>query len=112
MERASVLQMVLLEEYSRLLRMIEGIKKELKALPKGYISRKNIRGKESFYLQWREGDKIKSKYIAADDVEELSNKVKRRQELEKSLRISKKNLKKLESAIGKDCIEANADQLI
>ena len=105
MESESVLQMVLLEEYSRLLRMIEGINKELKTLPKGYISRKIIRGKETFYLQWREGDKVKSKYIVADEVDELSKKVKRRQELEKSLRTSKKDLKKLESAIGKNYIE-------
>ena len=111
MDSPSVLQMVLLEEYSRLLRMIEGINIELQTLPKGYISRKNIRGKETFYLQWREGEKIKSKYVSAKDIDELTKVVNRRQSLEKSLRANLKDLKKLESALGKEFIQSNIDSI-
>ena len=34
---------------------------EIAALPAGYISRKNIRGKVQYYLQWKEDGKLKSK---------------------------------------------------
>ena len=40
---------------------IEKIREELKELPKGYISNKNIGGKIRHYLQWSENGKIKSR---------------------------------------------------
>ena len=33
------------------------LQKELEQLPAGYISRKNIKGKVQYYLQWRENGK-------------------------------------------------------
>ncbi|MBR2674482.1 MAG: hypothetical protein IKE52_03380 [Mogibacterium sp.] len=111
MANESVLQMVLLEEYSRLSRMIDGIYKELQSLPKGYVSKKKIRGRDSFYLQWREGDKIKSKYISQQDVEMLSDMVRRRQELEKNLRANKRDMKRLETSLGKDFIKSHIAEL-
>ena len=59
----SVLDEVLKEEYERLLRMRSAMSIEYDALPKGSISRKNIRGCDCYYLQYRERDKIVSKYI-------------------------------------------------
>lgn len=59
------------------------IEEELKNLPSGYISKKNILGKTRFYLQWSEDGKKKSKYIEKDAVETVMKKIERRKELEK-----------------------------
>lgn len=112
MAENSVLQMVMLEEYERLLRLIDGIEVELKELPKGYISRKHIRNKYSYYLQWRDGDKIKSQYISADKLEELQEKVARRQSLEKALRSHKHDKKRIEVALGTSFIQQNISQVM
>ena len=37
---------------------VKQLKEELARLPKGYISRKMINGKERFYLQWREDGRM------------------------------------------------------
>jgi len=107
MSESSVLQMVLLEEYARLLRVIEGIEEELKELPRGYVSRKMIRGNESFYLQWREGEKIKSKYIPLDDLDAVVVAVSRRQELKKALKVHQEDKRRLELALSMNFINEN-----
>ena len=45
---------------------IRKLELEIAALPAGYISKKNIRGKIQQYYQWTENGKKKSKYV--DDV--------------------------------------------
>lgn len=107
MAENSILQMVMLEEYDRLIRLIDGIESELVDLPKGYISKKLINNNEYYYLQWRDGEKIRSKHISPDKVSELQESVKRRQDLEKSLRSHKKDKRRLEVALGRDFIEQN-----
>lgn len=112
MAENSVLQMVMLEEYARLLRLINGIEAELKELPKGYISKKQIRNKESYYLQWRDGDKVRSKYISGEKIEEMREKVAKRQSLEKSLRSHKHDKKRIEVALGQSFIQQNLSQIM
>ena len=70
---------------------IEKIREELKELPKGYISNKNIGGKIRHYLQWSENGKIKSRYIKESEYEEIRAQIERRKELNALL-------KKLETA--------------
>ena len=60
---------------------IEKIREELKELPKGYISNKNIGGKIRHYLQWSENGKIKSRYIKESEYEEIRAQIERRKEL-------------------------------
>ena len=105
MAENSVLQMVMLEEYDRLIRLIDGIESELVDLPKGYISKKIINNNEYYYLQWRDGEKIRSKHISSDKVSDLRERVKRRQNLEKSLRSHKTDKRRLEIAMGKGFIK-------
>ena len=57
------------------------IREELKELPKGYISNKNIGGKIRHYLQWSENGKIKSRYIKESEYEEIRAQIERRKEL-------------------------------
>ena len=58
---------------------------ELKSLPKGYISRKVIRGKEVFYHQWKENGKVKSKYLRHDEVEGFREQIRRRHAIQEIL---------------------------
>ena len=46
---------------------IAELEKELAESINGYISRKVIKGKERFYLQWTENGKLKSRYIKAGE---------------------------------------------
>lgn len=44
---------------------------EIEKLPRGCLTKKKIKGKEYQYLQWREGNKTRSKYIRADLTEDI-----------------------------------------
>lgn len=61
------------------------IEKRLERLPKGYISRKNINGREQLYLQWREGNKVHSQYIKKAEREKILSEVEERQRLRDEL---------------------------
>lgn len=98
----SILMEVLQEEMDRLNRQQLAYEADMQELPKGYISKKNIRGKESYYLQHREGSKIISKYISSEDLPDIEASVKRRKQLEASLRRVKQDQKKLRKALGAD----------
>lgn len=69
----------------RTIRQIENeiatIEKRMAKLPEGYISKKNIRGREQLYLQWRDGKKVRSRYIKKDEREIVISQVSERQEL-------------------------------
>ena len=58
---------------------------ELESLPRGYISRKMIRGRETFYLQWKEGGKVKSRYLKSDEVEGFRGQIRRRHAIQEIL---------------------------
>lgn len=62
-------------------KQIEAIEKQLEALPAGYISPKNIRGKVYYYHQWSENGKKKSCYLKEAEAETLSQQIARRREL-------------------------------
>ncbi len=64
----------------------KSIERRLAELPRGYISRKVINGKERFYRQWREGSKLKSKYIKSDELEYVQAQIEERKHLEQELR--------------------------
>ena len=95
----SVLDEVLEEEYDRLQRMRSAMKIEYDALPKGSISKKSIRGCDCYYLQYREGEKIISKYIKKAELAHVSEKIERRRNLKKSLRDIDVEMKKIKRAI-------------
>lgn len=95
----SILMEVLKEELDRLDRQQEAYERDLQELPKGYISKKNIRGKVCHYLQRRDGEKVVSKYISADELPKLEVQVARRKQLEASLRRVKEDQKKLRKVL-------------
>ncbi len=95
----SILTDVLQEELERLERQKSAYLKAMQELPKGYISQKNIRGRATYYLQYREGDKIISKYIPKEQLPELEAQIKRRKQLELSLRRVEEDKKKLRKVL-------------
>ena len=62
------------------------LEKELAESINGYISRKVIKGKERFYLQWTENGKLKSRYIKAGELEQTRALVERRKSLQAELK--------------------------
>lgn len=96
----SVLEDVLSEEYARSLRLSRLMEKELTTLPKGSVRVRTIRGREYYYLNHREGDRVISDYIPASEVEEVRAKVDRRRELKAALKEQERSRKQIERALG------------
>ena len=65
---------------------IAELEKELAESINGYISRKVIKGKERFYLQWTENGKLKSRYIKTGELEQTKALVERRKSLQAELK--------------------------
>lgn len=95
----SILMEVLKEELDRLDRQQAAYERDLQELPNGYISKKKIAGKEYCYLQYRDGGKVVSKYITAEDLPKIEAQVKRRKQLEASLRRVREDQKKLRKVL-------------
>lgn len=63
----------------------EELNKVFEELPVGYISKKVINGRTYYYYQWRDGDRVKSKYVKSGDVEKLSKNIELRRHIQKIL---------------------------
>ena len=77
---------ILTNEYERKRAIQIELDGKINALPKGYIQSKRIRGQLYYYLQFREGSKVKTQYIPKDDLQEMRQKIKERKELERRLK--------------------------
>ncbi len=73
-------------------REIAELEGRIAELPKGYISKKNIRGKVRFYLQWTEDGKKKSKYVDESLVEALRASIEERRRLQEQVKTLKAQL--------------------
>ena len=58
-----LLEEIVLQEKCRIEKMISMYETELISLPHGTLVKKSINGKEYFYVQYREGKRVLSKYI-------------------------------------------------
>ena len=76
---------------------INELKSEISKLPVGYISKKNINGKIRYYHQWKESDKIKSKYIKDGELESLQAGIEKRRKLQSELKSLKKEVPKMKN---------------
>lgn len=90
---------LLKEEQQRALAMQAAIQQEMRTLPKGYVSRKLIKGRPAHYLQWREGKRVLSRHIPREQVQKLSSQVERRRELQALAKETEGNLKRIERAL-------------
>lgn len=88
----NVIYEMLAEEKKRNIKMQQAYRSELEKLPKGTICKKIIGNKAYFYLKYRQGKKIISKYVGKDSeqisilVDILIEKIKKRKYLENVIR--------------------------
>lgn len=75
-----------LKEYTEIEHVIE-------ALPRGYISVKQIAGHTYYYRQWREGSKVVSCYVPESSLSITEQKIRVRKENEQLLKVIKKSYK-------------------
>ena len=54
----------------------------LSELPKGTISEKLIKGNTYYYLKYRDGKKVISKYVGKDKIQEVRELVEKRRHIE------------------------------
>ena len=95
-----VLVSTLKEELETVRRLEKKYIEKMKALPKGSLVVRNIRGKKYAYLTYREGARVKQKYLGKADIELIRSsrsKIKQRREYKQkldSVREQKKILRK------------------
>lgn len=71
-----------LQEKQRIDYMIAKYREALAGLPKGTISEKKIKGNTYYYLKYRDGKKIVSKYVGKHEIEGLKQQIERRRHVE------------------------------
>ena len=76
----------ILQEKERIDRMLTKYQEELETLPKGTISEKKVKQSTYFYLKYREGKKVISRYIPQKDVDAVREQVEKRRHIETMIR--------------------------
>lgn len=92
----NVLIGVLQEEEDRLKELSAFYAKEIAQKPKGCVSIKKLGAHRYAYLNYREGDKVKTRYLGpehAKEVAALRKQIEERRRYERWLREAKQNLK-------------------
>ena len=100
----SMLMTVISREETRNENMITEYTKELDTLPRGKITPKTVNGKTYYYLYYRDGKKVVSKYIGKDEesLTAVREQLTRRSQIEeiiKKLKEEKAQIKKLEAML-------------
>lgn len=98
----SILVEILNDEYERLKSLFEEYNNQVKFLPLGSISIKNIKGKNYCYLAYRERDKVKYKYIGKEEsikVKELKDKIEKRRNIQIKIKEIKSEINEIKKVI-------------
>ena len=100
----SVLSTLLSREENRNEKMIAEYNRELETLPKGSIKPKKFKSKVYYYLTFRDGDKVITKYVGKDEESLITirEKLARRKQVEeiiKKLKEERAQIKKLEAVL-------------
>lgn len=98
--KSALVKSVFQDELARNQRLVERYEKELQSLPKGSVFKRKIGNQEYYYLNYREGQKVISKFLGninEYDIEQLQSKLNKRKEYQsllKNLKAEQKELKK------------------
>lgn len=100
----SIVETLISKESIRNQKMISEYEDKLTSLPKGTIKDKKVGDKNYYYLCYRDGEKVISKYIGKDEcsLEQVKNQIEERKHIESMLRQLKKEqreLKKMEALL-------------
>lgn len=72
----------MLQEKQRIDYMLEKYQALLAGLPKGTISEKTVNRNIYYYLKYRDGKKVVSKYISKKDIKALRQQIEKRRHVE------------------------------
>ena len=86
MIKLNLILSTILQERERIDRMLAKYQEELETLPKGTISEKKAGQSTYFYLKYREGKRVISKYVPQKDVETVREQVEKRRHIETMIR--------------------------
>ena len=75
-----------MQERQRIENMLAQYEAELSLLPKGTISEKNSGGKTYYYLKYRDGKKVISKYVGRQAVAAVREQIEKRKHIEAMIR--------------------------
>lgn len=64
---------------------LEKLERQIAKFPRGTITKKVIQGKERYYLQWRDGSKVRNRYVSLSELPGLSEQISIRKELQQKL---------------------------
>lgn len=76
----------MLQEKQRIDYMLEKYQALLAGLPKGTISERPVNGNTYYYLKYRDGKKVVSKYISKKDIDGLRQQIEKRRHVEAMLK--------------------------
>ena len=71
-----------LQEKQRIDYMLTKYQEMLAELPKGTISEKQVKGNTYYYLKYRDGKKIVSKYVGKQEIESIKEQIDKRRHIE------------------------------
>lgn len=74
------------KEYGIIENELTDIQRRISNCPKGSIRKRTIKRKTYYYLQYREGEHVRSRYISADNVEDIQQKIESRRKMEQEAR--------------------------
>lgn len=99
----AIIKNVLEEELERLEKMQKVYEEKITSLPKGVIRIKLIQNKCYPYLMFREGSKVKTKYLKLkeEEIQELREKIEQRKKHEQTLKEIKKDIELIKKVIKK-----------
>jgi len=99
-EDMSLIYETVKKEKSRIEFMLNEYNMRLEILPKGTITEKRVNDKVYYYLKYREGGKIVSKYVSQSDKEKIDFEISERQHIETMIKSLKQELKFADKALG------------
>lgn len=89
-----------LDDYKSLEKKIIKLRNSLKSHPRGSLRKRQINGKEYYYLQYRENKHIKSDYVPLADVENVRIGIIERKKIEAEIRSLEKRLDRYSELLG------------
>ena len=87
-------------EKERIEYMLSKYTEELESLPKGTLTEKNVGNKTYFYLKYREGKKVVSKYILKENVDFYKESLQKRKHLESMIKMLNEELATANKILG------------
>ncbi len=88
-------------KYNKMNKQLIDIENRISAYPKGSLRRRVMHGKEYYYIQYRDADRVKSFYVTMGDVDKARAEIEARKKLEKKAKELEKRLLQYARLIGK-----------